>query len=46
MFNPIFAAEDGMTSEIIAPMSMMFVPKDQYDGILVIDKVNSPNTDY
>ncbi|MGH4123981.1 MAG: erythromycin esterase family protein [Clostridium sp.] len=46
MFNPIFAAEDGMTSEIIAPMSMMFVPKDQYDGIIVIDKVNAPNINY
>ncbi|WMJ80875.1 erythromycin esterase family protein [Clostridium sp. MB40-C1] len=46
MFNPIFAAEDGMTSEIISPMSMMFVPKDQYDGVIVINKVSEPTLDY
>lgn len=46
MFNPIFAAEDGMTSEIIRPMSMLFVPKDQYDGLIVIDKVNEPTINY
>ncbi|MCI1695778.1 erythromycin esterase family protein [Aneurinibacillus aneurinilyticus] len=42
MFKPIYAAEDGMTSEIIRPMSMKFVPKEQYDGIIVIDKVKTP----
>ncbi|MCB2342912.1 erythromycin esterase family protein [Clostridium estertheticum] len=46
MFNPIFAAEDGMTEEIIKPMSMLFVPKDQYDGLIVIDKVNEPTINY
>jgi len=42
MFKPIYAAEDGMTAEIIRPMSMKFVPKEQYDGLIVIDKVNAP----
>ncbi|MCY6957657.1 erythromycin esterase family protein [Clostridium brassicae] len=46
MFNPIFAAEDGMTSETIIPMSMLFVPKDQYDGLIVINKVSEPTLDY
>lgn len=46
MFKPIYAAEDGMTSEIIRPMSMEFIPKEQYDGIIVIDKVNAPTTNY
>lgn len=46
MFNPMFAGEDGMTSEVISPMSMLFVPKEQYDGIILIDKVNEPTTKY
>lgn len=46
MFKPIYAAEDGMTAEIIRPMSMEFIPKEQYDGIIVIDKVNAPTTNY
>lgn len=46
MFNPMFAGEDGMTSEVISPMSMMFVPKEQYDGLLLIDKVNEPTLKY
>lgn len=46
MFKPIYAAEDGMTSEIITPMSMRFVPKEQYDGIIVFDKVKEPTTKY
>lgn len=46
MFKPIYAAEDGMTSEVIAPMSMKFVPKEQLDGIIVFDKVKEPTTKY
>ncbi|GIO34290.1 MULTISPECIES: erythromycin esterase family protein [Paenibacillus] len=46
MFKPIYAAEDGMTSEIIEPMAMKFVPKEQYDGIIVFDKVKEPTTKY
>lgn len=46
MFKPIYAAEDGMTSEIIEPMAMRFVPKEQYDGIIVFDKVKEPTTKY
>ncbi|OKP93131.1 erythromycin esterase [Paenibacillus sp. P3E] len=46
MFKPIYAAEDGMTSEVIAPMSMKFVPKEQFDGLMVVDKVNTPTPAY
>lgn len=46
MFKPIYAAEDGMTSEIISPNAMRFVPKEQYDGIIVFDKVKAPTTKY
>lgn len=46
MFNPMFAGEDGMTGEVIVPMSSLLVPKDQYDGILLIDKVKEPTLDY
>ncbi|MCE5173328.1 erythromycin esterase family protein [Paenibacillus profundus] len=46
MFKPIYAAEDGMTSEIIVPMSMRFVPKEQFDGIIVFDKVMEPTTKF
>ncbi|AWB44669.1 erythromycin esterase [Paenibacillus sp. CAA11] len=42
MWQPVYAAEDGMTSEVIAPMSMKFVPKEQYDGLIVIDQVHAP----
>ncbi|WP_068612955.1 erythromycin esterase family protein [Paenibacillus tuaregi] len=42
MFKPIYAAEDGMTAEFIMPNQMKFIPRDQYDGILLIDKVKSP----
>lgn len=46
MFNPVYAGEDGMTAEVIAPMSMQFVPKEQYDGILLFDKVKEPTLEY
>ncbi|OBY77618.1 erythromycin esterase [Paenibacillus sp. KS1] len=46
MFKPIYAAEDGMTSEIIEPMSMRFVPREQFDGIIVFDQVKEPTTKY
>lgn len=42
MFRPIYASEDGMTSEQILPNVMQFIPKEQYDGIIVIDKVKAP----
>jgi erythromycin esterase len=42
MFQRIYAAEDGMTEEVIRPNVMRFVPKAQYDGIIVIDKVKAP----
>lgn len=44
--RPVFAAEDGMVDEVIHPMSMNFIPAEQYDGILLIDKVKSPTTTY
>ncbi|MHA6531672.1 erythromycin esterase family protein [Paenibacillus sp. BAC0078] len=46
MFKPIYAAEDGMTSEVIAPMSMRFVPKEQFDGLMVIDRISTPTPAY
>jgi len=46
MFRMNYAAEDGMTSEIIAPMSMRFIPREQYDGIIVFDQVKEPTTKY
>lgn len=46
MFKQIYAAEDGMTSEIIRAMSMRFIPKEQYDGIIVFDKVKEPTTKF
>lgn len=46
VFNPICAAEDGMTSEIIEANAMKFIPKQQYDGIIMIDKVNAPTVNY
>ncbi|WP_251037939.1 erythromycin esterase family protein [Paenibacillus albidus] len=46
MFKPVYAAEDGMTSEVIVPMSMKFVPKEQFDGLIVVDRVNPPTPAY
>lgn len=46
VFKPICAAEDGLTSEIIEANAMKFVPKQQYDGIILIDKVNEPTISY
>ncbi|RRJ67561.1 erythromycin esterase family protein [Paenibacillus oralis] len=42
MFRPIYASEDGMTTEQVLPNVMRFIPKEQYDGIIVIDKVKAP----
>ncbi|WP_018753709.1 erythromycin esterase family protein [Paenibacillus sanguinis] len=42
MFRPIYASEDGMTSEQVLPNVMRFIPKEQYDGIIVIDKIKAP----
>lgn len=46
MFRMNYAAEDGMTSEIIAPNAMRFIPREQYDGIIVFDQVKEPTTEY
>ncbi|MBT2291689.1 erythromycin esterase family protein [Paenibacillus albidus] len=46
MFKPLYAAEDGLTREVIIPMAMKFVPKEQFDGLVVIDKVNPPTVEY
>ncbi|OPJ59878.1 erythromycin esterase family protein [Clostridium oryzae] len=42
MFNRVYAAEDGLTDGIVHPMDMRFIPKQQYDGIILIDKVKEP----
>ncbi|WP_410771499.1 erythromycin esterase family protein [Fontibacillus sp. BL9] len=42
MFRQIYASEDGMTTEQVLPNVMRFTPKEQYDGIIVIDKVKAP----
>lgn len=42
MWKPMYAAEDGMTSEVIAPMAMKFIPKEQFDGLVVLDRVKAP----
>ncbi|MMZ71684.1 hypothetical protein D1872_352100 [compost metagenome] len=42
MFRPIYASEDGLTTYQVLPNVMRFVPKEQYDGIIVIDKVKAP----
>lgn len=42
MFEPIYASEDGLTAEVISSNVMRFVPKEQYDGIIVVDKVSAP----
>ncbi|MNI17904.1 Erythromycin esterase [compost metagenome] len=46
MFQPQYAAEDGLTREVIVPMAMKFVPKEQFDGLIVIDKVSPPTRTY
>ncbi|MCA1292740.1 erythromycin esterase family protein [Paenibacillus sp. alder61] len=42
MFRPIYASEDGLTTYQVLPNVMRFIPKEQYDGIIVIDKVKAP----
>lgn len=46
IFQPQYAAEDGLTRVVIAPMVMKFVPKEQFDGLILIDKVSPPTRDY
>lgn len=46
MFQPQYAAEDGLTRVVIAPMVMKFVPKEQFDGLILIDKVSPPTRTY
>jgi erythromycin esterase len=43
MFNKTLVSEDGMTSSRIIPASVSLVPNEQYDGIVFINKVNSPD---
>ncbi|MEO3944233.1 erythromycin esterase family protein [Gorillibacterium sp. CAU 1737] len=42
MWRPIYAAEDGMTREVILPNSMKFIPREQFDGLVVIDQIHAP----
>jgi erythromycin esterase len=42
MFEPIYASEDGLTAEVISSNVMRFVPKEQFDGIIVVDQVSAP----
>ena len=42
MFEPIFASEDGLTAEVISSNVIRFVPKEQFDGIIVVDQVSAP----
>lgn len=44
MFEPIYASEDGLTAEVIRSNVMRFVPKEQFDGIIVVDKVSAPSS--
>ncbi|OMD53806.1 erythromycin esterase [Paenibacillus borealis] len=46
MFQSLYAAEDGLTRVVIAPMVMKFVPKKQFDGLILIDKVSPPTRAY
>lgn len=46
MFEPVYASEDGMTAEVIVPDSMRFIPKQQFDGIILIDNIKEPNQNY
>ncbi|MNC81214.1 hypothetical protein D3C75_1342730 [compost metagenome] len=38
----MYASEDGLTDEVIRTNVMKFIPREQYDGILVVDEVNAP----
>jgi erythromycin esterase len=42
MFRHIYASEDGLTAEQIRPNVMRFIPQQQFDGVIVIDKVKAP----
>lgn len=42
MFEPIYASEDGLTAEVISSNVMRFVPKEQFDGIIVVNQVSAP----
>lgn len=42
MFEPVYASEDGLTDEVIRTNVMKFIPREQYDGIIVVDEVNAP----
>jgi erythromycin esterase len=42
MFKPMYASEDGLTAEVISSNVMRFVPKEQFDGIIVVNQVSAP----
>lgn len=42
MFRHIYASEDGLTAEEVRPNVMRFIPNQQYDGVIVVDKVKAP----
>ncbi|GMQ63468.1 erythromycin esterase family protein [Vallitalea maricola] len=42
MFTNQYASEDGLTAEIIRSNVSQFIPKQQYDGIILLDQVSPP----
>jgi erythromycin esterase len=42
MFSKQYASEDGLSYETIRTNAMQFIPKEQYDGIIVLKQVSSP----
>ncbi|GKX28303.1 putative hydrolase YbfO [Vallitalea longa] len=44
MFTELYASEDGLTDEVVRSNVQKFVPRDQYDGIILLDRVYPPST--
>lgn len=44
MFTDQYASENGLTSEVIKSNVQQLVPKDQYDGIILFNKVSPPTS--
>ncbi|GMQ59668.1 erythromycin esterase family protein [Vallitalea sediminicola] len=42
MFINQYASEDGLTDEVIRSNVLQFIPKEQYDGIILLDQVLPP----
>jgi erythromycin esterase len=42
MFNSQYASEDGLTGDIIKSNVLQLVPREQYDGIILLDQVSPP----